>query len=120
MTDLIIVGIILVLVAVGVHSTIKHFKGESSCCGGGSSKPGKKKLKAVLETKLMIVEGMTCENCKNRVERCINDIDGAAARVNLKKKEVKVILEKSVSNETLTQTVQRAGYKVVSITKEKQ
>lgn len=116
MTDIIIIGIVLVVVAIGVRSTIKHFKGESSCCGGGSSvKPKKKKLKSVIATKIMIVEGMTCDHCKNRVERFINDIDGAAARVNLKKKEVTVSLAKEISEEELCNAVQKAGYEVVSI-----
>lgn len=116
MTDIIIIAIIAVFVAIGVRSTIKHFKGESSCCGGGSSvKTKKKKLKSVIATKTMIVEGMTCEHCRNRVERCINDIDGAAARVNLKKKEVTVSLDREISEEELCNAVQKAGYEVVSI-----
>lgn len=116
MTDIIIIGIILVFVVVGVHSTVKHFKGESSCCGGGSSvKPKKKKLKTVITTKVITVEGMTCDHCKMRVERCINDMDGAAAKVNLKKKEVIVSLAKEISEEELCNAIQKAGYEVTGI-----
>ena len=88
MTDLIIIGIVIVLVLVGVVSSKKHFKGEGGCCGGGSSvKPKKKKLKAVIVKKIFIIEGMTCDHCKNRVESVINEIDGVAAKVDIKKKE---------------------------------
>lgn len=53
--------------------------------------------------------------CKNRVEKSINDIDGAAAKVNLKKKEAIVSLEKDVSDEQILVAVEKAGYTVVSI-----
>lgn len=116
MENIIIIGILVVLLVIGIRSTVKHFKGESSCCGGGSSvKPKKKKLKSVIATKVITVEGMTCDHCKNRVERCINDMDGAAARVNLKKKEVVVFLAKDISEEELCNAIQKAGYEVVSI-----
>lgn len=90
MENLIIIGIIVVLVLVGIRSGIKHFRGEGGCCGGGSSvKRKRKKLKNVIAKKIVIVDGMTCEHCKNRVEASIESIEGAAARVNLKKKEAR-------------------------------
>ena len=36
MTDIIVILVIAVFVLLGVKSTIKHFKGEGACCGGGS------------------------------------------------------------------------------------
>ena len=42
MTDSIIVLILVVLIAIGVRATSKHFKGEGSCCGGGTYKLRKK------------------------------------------------------------------------------
>ena len=35
MTDMIVILVIAVFVLLGVKSTIKHFKGEGACCGGG-------------------------------------------------------------------------------------
>ena len=43
---------------------------------------------------------MSYEHCKSRVEQRNNDIDGAAAKVNLKKKQASVSQEKEVSDET--------------------
>lgn len=37
MTDAIIISILLIFVIIGICSSIKHFKGEGGCCGGGSS-----------------------------------------------------------------------------------
>ena len=66
-----IVGI-LVLVALffALKGVVKHWRGESSCCGGGDVKVPKKKLTGtIVETKIVDIEGMTCGHCKARVEQ---------------------------------------------------
>lgn len=98
----------------GIRSSIKHFKGEGGCCGG-STAVKKKKLKKIIASKTVIIEGMSCEHCKHRVEQSINDIDGAAARVNLKKKQAVVSLEKDVSDEQIRTAIEKAGYKVAEM-----
>ncbi|MBQ8814384.1 MAG: heavy-metal-associated domain-containing protein [Lachnospiraceae bacterium] len=117
MEDMIIVGVIVILVIVGILSGKKHFKGEGGCCGGGSTPVPKqrKKLGKVVAQKVILIEGMTCEHCKNRVEKCINDIPGAAAKVDLKKKSAVISLETEVSDEQLRAAIEDAGYKVVEI-----
>ena len=116
MENIIIIGILLVAVVIGVIYTVKHFKGESSCCGGGSSvKVKKKKLKNVIARKTMMIEGMTCDHCKNRVERVLNEMEGVAGKVNLNKKQALVSMEREVSDEELKAVVEKAGYKVVEI-----
>lgn len=112
MQNFIIMGILAILLIVGVFSTVNHFKGKSACCGGGSTYVSKKKLKKVIAKKTYIVEGMTCENCKARVERYINDINGVAGKVNLKKKELLVSMEREVSDEEIIAAVMKAGYEV--------
>jgi len=114
--NLIIVVILAVLLFVGIRSTMKHFKGESSCCGGGSTvKRKKKKLKSVVVKKTMLVEGMTCKNCKARVEWVLNEMDGVSAVVKLSKKTVYISLEKDVADEQISAVIEKAGYKVVRI-----
>ena len=78
-------------------------------------KKQKKKLDKVIAQKIVIVDGMTCEHCKNWVEKSINEIDGAAAKVNLKKKEAVVSLAKEVSDEQIRTAIAKAGYVVVEI-----
>ena len=87
------------------------------CCGGGGElRPEHKKLDGpVTEEKIISIDGMSCENCRNRVERAINKIDGASARVNLRKKEAVVSLDREIDDETLKNAVESAGYKVVSV-----
>ncbi len=43
MENIIIIGILIIAVVIGVIYTVKHFRGESSCCGGGSSMKAKKR-----------------------------------------------------------------------------
>ncbi len=117
MGNVIIICLIVLLMLNGIRSSIKHFKGEGGCCGGGSTlvKAKRKKLKSVIATKTVMIEGMTCEHCRNRVENNINAIDGVAAKVSLKKKKAVVSMEKRVSDEQLREVIEKAGYQVVSI-----
>ena len=112
MQDLIILGILVVAIIIGVFYTVSHFKGKGGCCGGGNTYISKKKLKKVIATKTYIVEGMTCENCEARVLRYVNDIEGVAGKINLKKKELKVSMEREVSDEEIIAAVIKAGYEV--------
>lgn len=117
MENLIIILILAVLFLFGIRATIKHFRHESSCCGGGSSVTPvpEKKLEHVIGTKIVRVDGMTCEHCKGWVERAINEIDGASAKVNLKTKEAVVSMAREVSDAELNAAVKKAGYRVVSV-----
>lgn len=115
MENMIIILIIAVLVLVGLFSTVKHFQGKSSCCGGGSSYISKKKLDHVIGKKTVIVEGMTCENCVARVTRAVNDLEGLAARVNLRKKKVVVSMAREAADGEIRAAIEKAGYRVVEI-----
>ena len=114
MQDLIIIGILAVVLLVGIRATMKHFKNKSGCCGSGSNYISKKKLANVIAKKTFQVDGMMCENCEARVVRAINDIDGLAAKVNLKKKEVVVSMERKVSDEVIKAAIEKVGYTVLS------
>lgn len=113
MQDLIIIEILVAIVIIGVIYTINHFKGKGGCCGGGNTYISKKKIKKVIATKTFIVEGMTCENCVARVLRYVNDIDGVAGKVNLRKKELLISMDREVSDEEIKDAVSKAGYQVI-------
>ena len=83
--NIILLVLVVVVVAIGLWSTVRHFRGKGGgCCGGGDYKPRKKKLSHVAGQKTFQVEGMHCEHCKVRVEEAVNDIKGAAGKVVLK------------------------------------
>ena len=58
---------------------------------------------------------MTCGHCSARVEKALNSLEGVDAKVFLESKIAKVSLSKEVSNETLKQAVEDAGYELTEI-----
>lgn len=115
MENVIIIVILVIVILVGVRSSIQHFRGDGGCCGGGSAPAKKKKLKKIIAVKTVMIEGMKCEQCKNRIEQRINEVEGASAKVNLKKKLAVVSLAKDVSDEQIRDVIENAGYEVVEI-----
>lgn len=116
MADFVIAGILIILIIIGIRSSVKHFKGEGGCCGGGSSvKVKRKKLKQVVKERTIIIEGMTCDHCKARVESRLNSLDGVSAKVNLKRKTAVVSIEKDVEDEVIKKAIEDAGYEVLKM-----
>ena len=115
MGTIIIIAVLVVLVLFAFRGSFAHFKGEGGCCGGGGSEPKKKLAGEVIATKIISIEGMHCENCKNTVEKYINQIDGASAQVNLKKNIAVVQLDRPVEDTDLRTAVARAGFTVAGI-----
>ena len=115
----IVIAILVVIVFFSIKSSKQHFEGEGSCCGGGGSdsiKVNKKKLDGdVVAKKIMHIEGMHCEKCKNRVENAINRIDGAVAKVNLKKNIAEINMTKEIADDILSSAVEYEDYKVIEI-----
>lgn len=115
MTDMIVIGAVLLVLALGVIWTVKHFGGKSGCCGGGGFRLKKKKLSAVLYQKTFCVGGMHCVNCKTRVEETVNDIKGVAGRVDLKTGKLTVSYATHVEDALIVARLERLGYTVEEI-----
>lgn len=114
--NIIIIGILVIVAAFALSSTIKHFKGQGGCCGGGGSVKEYKELDAPkIGEKCILIEGMHCENCQNRVEHAINKIEGAVCKVNLKKKKATVSYSREIQEEELRNVVTGLGYEVKAI-----
>jgi len=113
MINVIIIVILVIFIALGLKETLKHFKGEGSCCGGGSAKIRKKKLKNKITQKYILkIEGMHCQHCANTVTEIINDFDGAAGRVNLSKGEGVVLCDREIDIEAIKEKIRGRGYEV--------
>lgn len=120
MKTVITVIVIVAILVFALKGSVKHMKGEGDCCGGGSgNKPKKVKAKhledPVIGQITLHIEGMTCEHCVNRVAEALNSIDGVSAKVNLHKKIATVSFDRPVEEETLCSTVEKAGYRVLSV-----
>ena len=61
--------IIVIILIPAIRTTVKHMKGEGDCCGGPKEKVPKKKMDGPKLRELTVhIEGMHCQNCKNRIE----------------------------------------------------
>ena len=116
MENYIIVGILLVILVIAILRAKKHFKGGGCCGSGGNTIRDKKTLTAPkIGEKVLVIEGMHCENCEVRVENALNRLDGVLCKVNLKKKIATVSYSAKVSDELLRETVEKVGYTVIEI-----
>lgn len=109
-----IIAILVILAVLALAYTIRHFARRGGCCGGGDYRPRRKRLARVLYVKHFKVDGMHCAHCKARVEEAINDIRGAAAKVDLKKGEVTVSYAEVIPDETIMAKIERAGYHIAA------
>ena len=98
-----IVGIlVLVALVYACKGVIKHWRGESSCCGGGDVKVPKKKLTGtIVATKV--------------VEQALDTIDGAAAEVNLHRNHAVVKMPREVSDDEIRRALAGSGYTITGI-----
>ncbi|KRF20657.1 carbonate dehydratase [Nocardioides sp. Soil797] len=58
----------------------------------------------------LLLTGMTCASCANRIERKLNKLDGVTATVNYATEKAKVTYADGVSTDDLVATVESAGY----------
>ena len=113
MQDYIIIAIIVVIVAIGLVPCAIHFKGQGGCCGSSGYKPKRKQLAHVKYQKTFHVEGLHCENCKNRVEESVGDIKDVVGKVNLKQGLLTVSYAQDVADDVIKARIERLGYHVV-------
>lgn len=119
MENYIIIGFLLMMLVLSILRVGKHFRG--GCCGSGSTTiRDKKTLKEpVIGEKLLDIQGMHCENCRNRVENALNRLPGVVGKVDLKKKTATVTFSRKVADRELREAVEKLGFRVTCITKTK-
>lgn len=107
------------LVVIGFIAVRKYVKSlRYGCCGSSGEEKVKVADKNAAHYPYSVtlkVEGMRCANCTSRVENALNRLDGAWAKVSLKRAEAAVRSKSVIDDETLRTAVARAGYKVTEI-----
>ena len=100
-----------------IKKSLAHFRGESDCCGQSSAPPPKKILPQdkIIGEKIVRIDGMSCINCKNRVEFLLNGIDGAAGNVNLTSGTARVKFTRRITDEEIFAALDGSGYNVTKI-----
>lgn len=110
--------IVLVALFFALRGVVRHWRGEGSCCGGGGGivAPPKKTLTGdIVGEKIIEISGMTCGNCKIRVEQALDAIDGAAAEVNLHHNRATLKMTRKVSDDEIRQSLAGSGYEITAI-----
>lgn len=113
--DIIIIIVLIGLIGFGGYRTWLQLSGKKTCCGGTKETVKVKKLKNVIGTKTIHIEGMHCDHCKNSITNALNTIEGVSGKVNLTKKIATVSFNKSISDEELIEAITKKGFEVISI-----
>ncbi|MBF6163077.1 MULTISPECIES: cation transporter, partial [Nocardia] len=58
----------------------------------------------------LVIGGMTCASCANRIEKKLNKLDGVTATVNYATEKARVDFTGDISPDELIATVEQAGY----------
>lgn len=56
-----------------------------------------------------------CDHCVAGATKAINEIEGASAKVNLRKKQAIVSYDREITDESIIEAVEKAGFKVEEI-----
>lgn len=116
MINALIILISIAAVFFALRSSILHFKGKSACCGGGAGETiafEKTLENPIVAQKIVKIEGMTCKNCRARVQNSLNKIEGLCANVDLKKGEAVLSMSRIVDDGEIKNAVEKAGYKLI-------
>ncbi|MCG8542487.1 MAG: heavy-metal-associated domain-containing protein [Clostridia bacterium] len=66
--------------------------------------------------KMILIEGITCSHCSDRVGKALNQIDGVKVEsVSVDEKNALITLEKEVEEKLIRDTIYDAGYDVIDI-----
>lgn len=121
MGTIVIIIILGIIVFFALKSSLQHMRGEGGCCGGGSVDIEEEKVlkNPILGSYIIDVEGMHCQNCKSRIERNINKIEGASCKVNLKKKIATVQFDRELDVQEIKRIIERLEFSVGEIKEER-
>lgn len=109
--NIVIAVFLIVILFFALKSTVKHFKGESSCCGGKTYKAKPRKLKnPVISEKTFIVSNMKCQNCANRITEAIHSVEGTSAKIKLNEKKAIISTDRKIDWNDVKTAIEKAGY----------
>ena len=70
--------------------------------------------------KVVTIEEMMCEHCKNKVETYLSSINNVSkVKVNLKDKTATIYSTASISNEDIKKIIKKLDYQIISIGEDK-
>ena len=121
MGNVLVIVLLVLVIIFAVKNSLKHFRGEGGCCGGGDSGITKADIPVkVLEGEklgemIVSISGMHCDRCAYSIAKAINRIEGASADVDWKKKRAVVSYDREISEEAVRNAVTGEGFQVTGI-----
>lgn len=119
MKSLLVLALLALVLVYAFKGSRQHFQGQGGCCGGGAQVKAKREWKFLRHRPIgkcqIKIAGMHCQNCVTHVTNALNELDGVAARVNLRSGTATVYYDRPVSDDELKQAVLGAGYQVEAI-----
>lgn len=113
----IIILILLVIVLLSVKSYLKKLS--SGCCGGRDkvqkTKAADSDPRHYSYHKVVMIDGMVCANCAQRVENAFNTREGCMSKVSVGKKRADIYTKTELDDGIIRQVVAKAGYTVTNI-----
>lgn len=115
MIDVIILILVVLLICFALKMTIKHFKGQGSCCGTSytlSDSSVKKLENPIIGTYKIKILGMHCKNCEKNLEMELNKIDGLVSNADYEKEFVKISYDREINKEEIYKAIRKAGFEI--------
>lgn len=69
--------------------------------------------------KVIEIKGMSCGHCEARANKALNAIEGVEAKVNLKKNNAVLTLDREVDEKLIAQALEEVALELVSISDKK-
>ncbi len=114
----IIIAVILIAILIpAIKSTYDRMAGKKTCCGSKEQVPKKKIKGQKLYDVAINIEGMHCDNCKNRITKKLNEMDGVVCNVSLPRKRAVVSLYKDVEWDALKRAIEQLDFTVTNMEK---
>ena len=122
MGNVIITIAVLAVIAVVAVIAFRSYRRTlaQGCCGAGGGTIDSDSEEKILEgpviaEKTIRIEGMTCINCQNRIEKRLNKIEGLSAKVDWKQGKALVKMDREVPDNTIRMAILQLDYQVLSI-----
>ncbi len=69
--------------------------------------------------KIIEIKGMSCSHCEARANKALNAIEGVEAKVNLKKNNAVLTLDREVDEKVIADALEEVALELVSISDKK-
>ena len=91
-------------------------KGKATAAEGSRRNRSKRRLNQPKLRELVVhIDGMHCQNCKNRIEKHLDELDGVVAKVNLNKKQAVVSIYRGIDDSVIRDVIEGLDFTVVSM-----